>query len=107
MNVTDALDFFAEDRIKVGKEEAGTITFNQVYDRFQANQDKYQTRKLMELARWKIHGQINQCQIIVIISIVIQNIPAQILEILLCWCQPSSLSLLDFFWMDQEDCDRC
>ena len=40
VNVTDALDFFVEDRIKVGKYEAGTITFNQEYDKFQANQDK-------------------------------------------------------------------
>ena len=35
VNVTDALFFFAEDRIKVGKEEAGTSAFNQEYDRLQ------------------------------------------------------------------------
>ena len=36
VNVTDALDIFAYERIKVGKEEAGTSAFNQVYDKFQA-----------------------------------------------------------------------
>ena len=35
VNVTDALEIFAEERIKVGKEEAGTSAFNQVYDKFQ------------------------------------------------------------------------
>ena len=50
MNVTDALDFFSEERIKVGKEKAGTSTFNQVYDKFQAKKDKAQTRQLLELS---------------------------------------------------------
>ena len=40
VNVTDALKMFAEERIKVGKEEAGTSAFNQVYDKFQAKPDK-------------------------------------------------------------------
>ena len=43
MNVTDALKKDAEDRIKVGKEKSGTSAFNQVYDKFQTNQDKAQT----------------------------------------------------------------
>ena len=30
---------FAHDKIRVGKDEPGTITFNQAYDNFQANQD--------------------------------------------------------------------
>ena len=47
MNVTDALKSFAEDRIKVGEEEDGTSTFNQAYDKFQMNQDKAQTMKLL------------------------------------------------------------
>ena len=36
VNVTDDIDIFAEVRIKVGKEEAGTSAFNQTYDKFQA-----------------------------------------------------------------------
>ena len=73
--VTDDLDFFAEERIKVGKEKAGTSALNQVYDKFQVNQYKTQTRQLMELVQQKVHGCINQCQLIMIISTVIQNIP--------------------------------
>ena len=42
VNVTDALDYFAEERIKVGNEEGGTSNFNQAYDKFQAKQDKAQ-----------------------------------------------------------------
>ena len=49
MNVTDALDFFAEEMIKVGKEESGTSAFNKVYGKFKADQDKAQTRQLLEL----------------------------------------------------------
>ena len=44
VNVTDALENFAEERIKAGKEEAGRSAFNQAYDTFQENQDKDQTR---------------------------------------------------------------
>ena len=62
----------------VGKEEAGTFAFNQSYDKFQENQDKAQTRQLLELAQQKVHGQINQWQIIMVISTAIQNIPAKV-----------------------------
>ena len=78
VNVTDAIETFSEERIKVGKEEAGTSTFNQAYDKLQANQDKDKTKQLLELARQKVHGRINQWQIILIISIAIQNIPAKV-----------------------------
>ena len=30
---------FAQEKIRVGKDEPGTINFNQAYDNFQANQD--------------------------------------------------------------------
>ena len=43
MNVTDALGIFAEEMIKVCKEEVGISDFNQSYDKFQANKDKAQT----------------------------------------------------------------
>ena len=50
MNITDDLETFAEERIKVGKYEADTSAFNQVYDKLQAKQDKAQTRQLLKLA---------------------------------------------------------
>ena len=77
VNVTDALNFFAGYIIKVGKKEAGTGTFNQAYDTFWENQDKAQTRQLLELALKKIRGRIKQWQLIIIISTSIQNIPAK------------------------------
>ena len=64
VNVTEGLAVFPEERIRIGKEEAGTSAFNQVYDKFQAKQDKAQTSQLLNLAWWKFHGQINQWQLI-------------------------------------------
>ena len=78
VNVTDTFNLFAEERIKVGKNEAGTSALNQEYDKLQANQDKDQTRQLLELARRKIHGRINQCQIIMIIYTAIHNITSKV-----------------------------
>ena len=60
VNVTEGLDFFAEKRIRVGKEDAGTSAFNQAYDNFQAKKDKAQTRELLDLARRKVHGKTTQ-----------------------------------------------
>ena len=39
-NLTEGLKISAEERIGVGKEEAGTSAFNQAYDKFQAKQEK-------------------------------------------------------------------
>ena len=36
INFTEGLGNFAEERIRVGKEEAGTSNLNQAYDKFQA-----------------------------------------------------------------------
>ena len=74
INVTEGLKTFAEERIRVGKEEDGTSAFDQAYDSFQAKQDKAQTRELLDLARRKVHGRINQWQIIMVIYTAIQNI---------------------------------
>ena len=74
VNVTEGLEKSVEKRIGVGKEEAWTSAFNQAYDTFQAKQEKAQTRQLLELERQKIHGRINQWQIITIISTSIQKI---------------------------------
>ena len=50
VNITDAFKSFAEESIKLGKEENGKRAFNQAYDKFQANQDKAQTRQLLEFS---------------------------------------------------------
>ena len=60
VNVTEGLKFFAEERIRVGKEEAGTSTFSQAYDKFQAKQYKAQKRQLLDLSLQKVHVRITQ-----------------------------------------------
>ena len=60
MNVTEGLAIFVEESIKVVKEDSGTRNFNKAYDKFQANQDKAQTRQLLEMAWWKVHVRITQ-----------------------------------------------
>ena len=65
---------YVEERIRVGKEKAVTSAFSQAYHKLQAKQDKSQTRQLLELARRKVHGRINQWYIIVVISKAIEKI---------------------------------
>ena len=74
----EGLTKFVEERIRVGKEEAGTSTSNQSYDKFRAKQDKYQTRQILDLAWRKVNVRINQWQLIMIIYISIQNIHAEV-----------------------------
>ena len=75
LNITYAIGFSSEERIKVGKEEAGTSNFDQAYDKFQAKQEKAQTRQILELTQQKVHGRLNQWKLIMIVSTFIQNIP--------------------------------
>ena len=44
VNFTEGLKIFAEKSVKVRKEESGTSDVNQAYDKFQAKQEKAQTR---------------------------------------------------------------
>ena len=74
VNVSKGLKHFAEERIRVGKEESGTSAFNEAYDKFQAKQDKDQTMQLLKLVRQKVHGQINQWHLITIISTAIEGL---------------------------------
>ena len=67
VNFTEGLGKFAGERIRFGNEEDGTSAFKQAYEKFQARQDKAQTRQILELARHNIHSQISQWQIIMII----------------------------------------
>ena len=73
-----ASKFFAEERIRVGKEEAGTSAFNQAYYKFPAKPDTSQSRQLLEMDRREFYGHIKQWQLIMIISIAIQNITSNV-----------------------------
>ena len=77
VNVAEGLDF-SKERIKVRKEEAGTINLNQAYDKLQEKKEKAQTRQLLDMARRKVCGQITQWNIIMIISTSIQNMFAKL-----------------------------
>ena len=44
MNVTEGINCFTEEMIKVGKEEARTSAFNQAHDKLQVNKDKAEAR---------------------------------------------------------------
>ena len=78
VNITEGLKNFAEERIRVGKEEAGTSAFNRAYDKFQVNQDKSQKRQLIYLEQQKVHGRINQWQLNMVISTDTQKISAKV-----------------------------
>ena len=93
VNVTEGLENFVEERIRVGKEEAGTITFYQAYDKFQENKDKAQTRQLLELTWQKVYLRINKWQLIMVMNTAIQNIPSKV------W--------IDFFVAVNLDPHRC
>ena len=58
---------FSKERIRVRKEEAWTSDINKAYDKFQGKQYKSQKRKLLEFALLKVHGWINQWQLIILI----------------------------------------
>ena len=89
MNVTEGLKIFTEEWINVGKEDAGTSAFNQAYDKVQVNQDKGQTKHIMYMVGRKFHDQMNQWQLIIIISTDVQNIYAGVCTDSF-FCQPSS-----------------
>ena len=64
VNVIEGLIIFAEERVKVGKEEAFKSNFNQVYDEIQENKDKIVTRQLLDMERKKVHDRISQWELI-------------------------------------------
>ena len=59
MNVTEWLKVFAEDRIKIDKKGSGKSALNKAYDALQANRYKIVTRKLLDMARYKVHSHTN------------------------------------------------
>ena len=78
VNVTEGLYFFAEERIKVRKDDTGTSTFNQKYDKFWVNYDHHVTRQILYMVCHKVNGWTNQWQLVMIISTSIQNISAKL-----------------------------
>ena len=78
VNFTEVLGFFSEERIKVDKEEACTSAFNKSYDELQTKKYKSQTRQILYMVRRKVHVQINQWQIIMIIYTDIHNIYSKV-----------------------------
>ena len=48
---------FPKERIRVGKDEDRSITFNQSHDKFQLRKE-IDTGKLLDMMQWKFHGYI-------------------------------------------------
>ena len=55
-NFSEGLETFVEERIRIGKEEAGTSAFNQSYDKFHTKKDNNTTRNILELVWRKLHN---------------------------------------------------
>ena len=56
------------------KEEAGTSHVNQPYDQETAQADKRASRQLLEMARRKVSGNIDQWKLIGILIVAINNL---------------------------------
>ena len=59
VNVNESLEIWAENKIRVGKEEAGTSHVNQAYDQQQARADKRIARELLDTCRSRVKESIN------------------------------------------------
>ena len=80
VNVNESLEIWAENKIRVGKEEAGTSHVNQAYNQQQAQADKRMARKLLDTCRSRVKGHINQYQLIAILTVSIKNLPKDVWE---------------------------
>ena len=74
VNVNEALQQFAVNNIRSVKEEAGTSHVNQPYDQAQALADKRASRQLLEMARTKVNGNIDQWKLIGILIVAIKSL---------------------------------
>ena len=79
VNVTRALEIFAENKVDVVKEEGGASDTNQSYDQMQAVADKRATRQLLDFARKRITS-FDQVSMIAVIAVAIKNLDASIWE---------------------------
>ena len=73
VHVNEALNIFREHRIHIVKEEGGTSHVCQSYDQAQAKQDKSAAQQLLEVARGRIHGDIDQWTLLSILIVSIRN----------------------------------
>ena len=78
VNVDEASIFFASVEIRAVKEEAGTSHVNQPYDQETAQADKRSARQLLEMARTKVRGNIDQWKFIGILIISINNLKKEV-----------------------------
>jgi hypothetical protein len=74
VNVDEALKKFASVKIRIVKEEAGTSHVNQPYDQQTAQADKRTSRQLLDMARTKVNGNIDQWKLIGILIVFINNL---------------------------------
>ena len=74
VNVNEALQVFSDANIRAVKEEAGTSHVNQPYDQETAQADKRASRQLLEIARRKVKGNIDQWKLIGILIVAMNNL---------------------------------
>ena len=74
VNINAALQEFTNNKIRAIKEKGGTSHVNQPHDQTQAQADKRASRQLLEMARSKVQGNIDQWKLIGILIIAIKNL---------------------------------
>jgi hypothetical protein len=74
VNVTEALEVFAENKIIVVKEESRSSDTNQAYDQLQAVADKCVTRQLLDIARTKVSGKMDQNKLVAVIAVAVKGL---------------------------------
>ena len=68
-NGNEALKKFADNNIRMVKEEGGTIYVNRSYDKCRAVKYKSVSRQMIEWARGKVYGNISQWHLIGILYV--------------------------------------
>jgi hypothetical protein len=80
VNVTEALEVFAQHNIVVVKEESGASDTNQSYDQQQAVADKKATRQLLDIARPRMSQRMDQYKLVGVILVAIKSLPLSLWE---------------------------
>ena len=74
VDVTEALEVFAENKIIIVKEESGSSDTNQAYDQLQVVADKRATRQLLDIARTKVSGKMDQNKLVAVIAVAVKGL---------------------------------
>ena len=69
------MELFATHKITIVKEESESSDTNQAYDQLQAVADKQSMRQLLDIARSKVNGRMDQNKLVAIISIALKDLP--------------------------------